>query len=213
MTTTIPSFVNSELERLALDELVRRLRHEETIPVLDIPCGDGQLAAFLATRGADVTACDTPDHEQSVHGRALAHGQGSMVHFFPCTDLLQDDLPVNGNGFDMAICRHGLHDYPYDVAKQVIRRLLKSLKVGGKLFLSAYGLHSPLGYGYAHELVRVQQRFAELEPKIAQDYGLNGKVCLYTERDLVLQMFEAGGSVVRSFTTTHGSVGVVAVRM
>lgn len=211
MSTSISEVLRSELERLALDELVRRLRHEETIPVLDIPCGDGQLAAFLATRGAEVTACDSSTHAQSVHGRALAHGQGGMVHFFPCADLLQDELPTSP--FEIAICRHGLHHYPYDVAKQVIRRLLKSLKVGGKLFLSAYGLHSPLGDRYPDELARVQQRFAELEPKIAQEYGLNGKVCLYTERDLVLQMFEAGGSVIRSFTTTHGSVGVIAVRM
>jgi hypothetical protein len=103
---------------------------------------------------------------------------------------------------------------PYAEAQTALRRLIRQhLSVGGKLYISAYGLHSELSEGYAALDQPIKTRFCPLASAIASKYNLAGSICLYTERDLVTLIFEAGGSVLRSFTTTYGTVKAVAVRV
>ncbi|MFZ1444919.1 MAG: hypothetical protein WAS49_05520, partial [Candidatus Dechloromonas phosphoritropha] len=61
--------------------------------------------------------------------------------------------------------------------------------------------------------LRVEQRYAPLTPAIAERYGIEGAVCLYSERNLFMLLLEAGASVLRTMTTTHGNVKGVAVRV
>ena len=202
--------VADELEQLILQEIARRVRVSAAPQVLDLPAGDGRHAAAMARLGAQVLAADQAGREASVRGRALAEGLADQVDFLAC-ELGGGRLPEGP--FDLVFCHHGIHRLPYPEARQVVRALLRSLRIGGKLFISAYGLHSALGEGYADYEQEVEQRFAHLAPAQARCYNIDGPVCLYTERNLVTLLFEAGGSVLRSFTSTHGTVKSVAGRV
>ena len=87
------------------------------------------------------------------------------------------------------------------------------LKIGGKLYISVLGLHSELSEGYAASEATIDQRYAELAPSLARKYNIHQPVCLYTERNLFMLLLEAGASVLRTLTTTHGNVKGVAVRV
>ena len=87
------------------------------------------------------------------------------------------------------------------------------LKIGGKLYLSILGLHSELGDGYAGAERILSERFCELDPRMAAKYDIPGPVCLYSERNLFTLLLEAGASVLRTFTSTHGNVKGIAVRV
>jgi hypothetical protein len=91
--------------------------------------------------------------------------------------------------------------------------LLLRLRIGGKLYLSILGLHSELGQGYAGAETPIDQRFAPLSPALVKKYGIQGEVCLYTERNLFMLLLEAGASVLRTLTTTYGNVKGIAVRV
>jgi len=202
--------VSDELEQLILQEIARRVRVNAAPQVLDLPAGDGRHAVAMAKLGAQVLAADQGCREGPVKGRALAATVADRVDFMACE--LGGELQPEGP-FDLVFCHHGIHSLPYPEARQVVRRLLKSLRIGGKLFISAYGLHSALGEGYEDADQDLTQRYAHLDPRISSCYNIDGPVCLYTERNLVTLLFEAGGSVLRTFTTTHGTVKGVAVRV
>ncbi len=202
--------VSDELEQLILQEIARRSRANATSEVLDLPCGDGHQAVAMAKLGARVLAADQISRETAVRGRALAASVHDLVDF-TAAQLGDGQLPAGP--FDLVFCHHGIHRLPYPEARKVVRGLLRTLRIGGKLFISAYGLHSALGEGYEHGDRPVEERHARLTPALARCYNIPEPVCLYTERNLVTLLFEAGGSVLKTFTTTHGTVKGVAVRL
>ncbi|MDR0529722.1 MAG: class I SAM-dependent methyltransferase [Zoogloeaceae bacterium] len=207
--------VDDELEQLILREIALRKRHGDTPRVLDLHCEEGRRASAMAVLGAQVLAVDTADRQASVLERAKKENVSDAVEF----RALNEDKKETRLGclknelFEFVFCHHGIHRLPYAEAKETLRQILKTLHIGGKLYISAYGLHSALAEGYADTDKRVEERFSPLTTALAKNYGLRGSVCLYTERNLVNLLFEAGSSVLRSFTTTHGTVKAVAVRI
>ncbi|MDR3055147.1 MAG: methyltransferase domain-containing protein [Zoogloeaceae bacterium] len=203
--------VADELEQLILREIAMRVRNNEQPYVLDLRCGEGRHSVTMASLGARVLAVDDPKQEARVRDLAQASACAEHVEFAPFAEIPKEGLPEGP--FDLVFSHHGICLMPYPKARQSLRRILKSLRVGGKLYLSAYGLHSALGEGYADAEAPIEERFSELAPAIAKSYNIKGPLCLYSERNLVTLLFEAGGSVLRSFTTTHGTIKAVAVRM
>ena len=49
--------------------------------------------------------------------------------------------------------------------------------------------------------------------RLIKKYGITNEVCLYSERNLFMLLLEAGASVLRTLTTTHGNVKAVGVRV
>ncbi|MCL2636215.1 MAG: hypothetical protein FWD50_06260, partial [Betaproteobacteria bacterium] len=98
-------------------------------------------------------------------------------------------------------------------ARIALRQLLLRLRIGGKLYLSTLGLHSELGDGYPGLDLPIEERFTHLSPALAAKYELDEPVCLYSERNLFMLLLEVGASVLRTRTTTYGSVKGVAVRV
>ncbi|PKO87912.1 MAG: hypothetical protein CVU18_09045 [Betaproteobacteria bacterium HGW-Betaproteobacteria-12] len=203
---------NDENERLALEECVKRQRVDHRVSVLILPAGRCSLAINFARLGATVTVGDVATAQREAEGRILAHGLRDDIRFIPCelTDL-PDAAP--GEPFDIIVLRRGLCSMPYDQARAIVRQLLLKLKIGGKLYISILGLHSELGEGYPGGELTIEQRFAKLSPALAEKYGIERPVCLYTERNLFMLLLEAGASVLRTLTTTYGNVKGVAVRV
>lgn len=210
-TATPPEFRADELERFALEECVKRQRVDRDVSILVSPAGRCELAIRFARLGAQVSVADDESLRKQVEQRALAAGLADKINFIPATSL---DHPTDQRGaFDIVFIRRGLSNMPYKEASQLIRRRLRNLKIGGKLYLSVLGLHSELGDGYACRELPVDQRFQALAPVMAQKYELHDPVCLYTERNLFMLFLEAGASVLKTLTTTYGNVQGIAVRV
>lgn len=203
---------NDETERLALEECVKRQRFDQRVSVLVIPAGRCELAVKFARLGAQVVAADLTSWKHEIDGRILANGQQDNIAFLEGS---VGHFPENppGDPFDIIVIRRGLCSMPYEQARLVVRQLLLNLKIGGRLYLSILGLHSELGDGYADAEVPVEQRFAKLSPALIKKYGITSEVCLYSERNLFMLLLDAGASVLRTLTTTHGNVKAVAVRV
>lgn len=201
------------LERLAVEDVQRRARMGDPVRVLDIDCGHSGLFARLAEAGATVTAVDAEDIGTAVNDAAETLGVGAGVHFVRArlADFVAEAAPAVP--YDLIVIHRSLTLMPFAEAQGVLRRLVGWLRIGGKLYASALGVHSELGDHYPHAERWVQQRFSSLAPEVAARYGIAGPVCLYSERDLFLLLFEAGVGVLKSFTTTHGSVKAVGVRV
>jgi SAM-dependent methyltransferase len=202
--------VADELEQLILREIALRVRNCNPPRVLDIHGEDGRRAMVMASLGAQVLVADVEKFKEPICRQAQAEGLAEAVKFVVYPD---PKLFSGKESFDLVFCHHGIHRLPYDKAKRALQQIIKTLNIGGKIYISAYGLHSTLGEGYADADAPVEKRFCPLSAIIARNYNLEGPVCLYTERNLVNLLFESGGSVLRSFTTTHGTIKAVAVRM
>lgn len=203
---------SDELERLAFEEIVKRRRFGNTVRGLVMPAGNGELAIAMAKLDCKVTAADEPEQEAGLRGRVLAAGLRDEVKFAPYSlDTLPESFP--GEPFDLIICRRGLCSVPYEQARRLVRQLLLRLKIGGKLYLSILGLHSELGDDYPGGELLLEERFSPLAHAMAVKYDIRRPVCLYSERNLFTLLMEAGGSVLRTFTSTHGNVKGVAVRV
>lgn len=199
-----------ELERMALEEAIKRRCFDTQTTVLVLP-GRCHLTFELARKGIFVTAGDTGDLDDPI-GHQLNAASKQRVRFSSFSLEAAGEALVN-EPFDIIICRHGLCALPYPVAKCAVRQLIRRLKIGGRLYLSVLGLHSELGHRYADFEALISERYCELSSDIADKYGIRGAVCLYSERDLFSLVLETGGSVLRTFTTTHGNVKGVAVRV
>lgn len=204
---------SDELERLVLEEVHRRRRSGETVSALVLPVGHGELALELARLGCGVTGVDAAPFEEELAAKATAAKLACPLIFVPMNGLASPPETVPGEPFDIVFCRRGLCSMPYGQARQVVRKLLQKLKIGGKLYISILGMHSELGDHYPGNEKPIEDRFCELEPGMAKKYGIDHPVCLYSERNLFMLLLEAGGSVLRTFTTTHGNVKGVAVRV
>jgi len=204
-----------ELDQLALLEAGKRARAGADVQVLQVDCGDAILGLRLARAGSSVLAVDpVPATGAALQEAAQALGVEKRFRFHVwSTAHCADTTPLPGAPFDLVICPHSLSLLPYEKAHTLLRRLTLMTKTGGKLFISAYGIHSELSEGYPGENQPARQRFAPLAAKLAEKYELHRPVCLYSERDLFLLLFEAGLSVTKTFTTTHGNVKAIAVRV
>lgn len=201
-----------ELEQLALGECVKRQRLDRRVSILIMPALHCDLATQFAQLGAQVVMADDPSQKRSVEGRILASGMRDEIRFAP---YILPDLPESEDGepYDIILFRRSLCRMPYAEAKQLIRALMQKLRIGGKLYLSILGLHSALGEDYPDAGEDINNRFCELSPAISKKYGIEGPVCLYSERNLFMLLLESGASVLRTSTTTYGNVKAVAVRV
>lgn len=201
-----------ELQRLVMEEVVRRRGAGNEVTALVLPAGSGEVPLALAKLDCRVTAGDTPKLQGTFQRRLEEAMEGGMIRYAPFNfAAIPPDLP--GEPFDLIFLRRGLCSLPYQEARQLVRQLLLRLKIGGKLFLSTLGLHSELGDGYPGAECDLNQRYCQLAAPMAAKYDIHTPVCLYSERNLFTLMLEAGGSVLRTFTSTHGNVKGVAVRV
>jgi SAM-dependent methyltransferase len=200
-----------DVERLAIQEVSRRRRSDGPVTVLDADCGYGELAIRLAQAGAATTALVDGEKGPCKTARKLLANDLPIA--FVEKSILDCDEPPPGAPFDLIVLRRSIPSLRYGEALALLTRLEGWLKIGGKIFVSAFGIHSHLGDAYPDADKPVQKRFAPLPPALAERYGVSGPLCLYSERDLFILVFESGIGVLRTFSTTHGNVKAIGVRI
>ena len=213
--TTQVDPTTDDFNRLILLEAGKRGRNGNPVSVLQIDCDNTTLGFQLARNGAQVLSVSArAEADQRMLDAIKANGLDQRLRLLSwCPQQGRDTTPLPGTPFDIVVCPNALSYLPYGQAHNLLRRLALMTRIGGKLFISAYGIHSDLCEAYPDENQPVRQRFSPLAPELARKYGIDQPVCLYSERDLFLLLFEAGLSVVKTFSTTHGNVKAVAVRM
>lgn len=101
---------------------------------LDLACGEGQNAVWLATLGWDVTGVDFSE-VAIAKARARAERDGVRVRF-ECGDLL--DYEAAAGSFDLVLCLY-LH-IPSDGRRHVLAKASAALAPGGTFVLVGHDL-------------------------------------------------------------------------
>ncbi|MCP5267643.1 MAG: hypothetical protein H6943_01250 [Zoogloeaceae bacterium] len=191
-----------ELDQWALTELAKRLRGGESVAVMLIGIGAEDQALRMAEAGAQVLLFS--DHEPLGHDR---------ITQLPVLSFSETGAEFPLSDFDIILTQRNLARLRYDDARTMVRSLLKRLKIGGKLFISLYGIHSELGDNYPDGSKLVNERLAEIDPRMAAHYGLNEPLCLYSERNLFSLLVESGCAVLKTSTSVLGHVRGIAARI
>ncbi|MBI2308353.1 MAG: hypothetical protein HYU78_13705 [Rhodocyclales bacterium] len=191
-----------ELEQWVLVEVGKRRRSGEAVSAMLAGVGAETQALRMAGAGARVLLLSDKPVD--------AHPEVSRLPFAGNAD---SDEPLPREPFDIILSQRTLCGLRYEEARRKLRRLMQRLKIGGKLFISLYGIHSELGDHYADGSKLVNDRFAPLAPALAERYGLPGPVCLYSERNLFSLLMEAGGAVIKTSTSALGHVRGIAARV
>lgn len=203
-----------ELDKLAVDEALRRRRAGDAVSAIEIDCGECAQVLRLAEAGAEVVAAHPDEVCASLGERARAGNLAARIHPRRINPWHLETLPADPLApFDLVISHRTLPFMRYADALTFLRQLAAAMKIGGRLYVSAFGLHSDLGDHYPDAEAPVARRYAPLAAAVATRYDLAEPVCLYSERELFTLLFAAGIGVLKTFTTTHGSVKAVGVRI
>lgn len=201
----VVSLFTGELDDMACKAVEKRRLLGNEVTVLLFGQNVGTAAVRMAAAGARVVVDSASGELPSRSGLRAA-----PLPLAPLPDVASfPEAP-----FDLIVGQLALHPLRYEEARSVVRQLLLTLKIGGKIYLSAYGLHSTLGDHYPDSDKLIEERYVALPPALAASYGLpSGPLCLYSERNLITLLFGVGASVLQSATGAFGNVRAVAVRV
>jgi SAM-dependent methyltransferase len=131
--------------------------------VLDVGCGTGENALYLAERGFDVWGIDfIPKAIERARDKAIKRGLG--VHF-QVGDALK--LDVLGRTFDTVIDSGLFHVFEDDDRVRYVESLATVVRPGGRYFMLCFSEHQPGDWGPR----RVTQ--AEIRASFAVGWGVD----------------------------------------
>lgn len=189
---------------------IERTRSRASTFALDIACGAGGQAIRLAQEGATVVATDIVDMAAAIQTAAV--GVPGKVTFVKLDMRSLDKLHVELLA-DVIVCQRAIHYLPFAEAVVVIAQMGRLMAPDGRLYLSASGIDSELGYGYIGRLASLEGRYAELAPAMRDKHGIHGPVCLYSQRDMVRLLTMAGLEAETVFSSQFGNIKAVAKRV
>jgi len=129
--------------------------------VLELNCGTGEDAAFLARRGIYVTATDgSPEMIKISRAKISALGLEKMVKFEVCKFDKLKTILGDGQQFDGIVSNFGGLNCAQEL-DTLVASIAKHVKIGGHFFLCAMGRWSPwewLYLGYRGKFRRIWER-------------------------------------------------------
>jgi hypothetical protein len=178
---------------------------------LDFGCGLGVQGIRLAVLGCKSVLYDVVDIGERIERIKQALGIRNLE--FRQIDLRQvtpEDFPM---GIGVAYSQRFIHHLRFDEAANLLGILAGRLCAKARLFVSASGLESELGSGYAGSGVAVERRFAPLSGEMQAKHGIREAVCLYTIEELERLVLAHGFVTIRTWTTPFGNVKGVFERL
>ncbi len=188
------SLLDKEVIKFALD-------WKGTKCVVEFGAGSGRLSLILALLGYRVFIYDKvkPFFIEQLNDLDLRVGFKSL----DIGKIKPSDLPEIIGIF---VAERVLHFLRFSDTKRVLKIVLKRMEKGGRLFVSFSGLNSPLGEGYTHKDLPIEERFCLPSKGVMEKFKIDVSVCLYTLED-VERLFD-GLSVRKVFLreTPFGNV-------
>ncbi len=131
--------------------------------VLDLACGDGGSALFLARQGFDVTAVDIAE-EGLKRLEAAAVAEQLTICTFQCDLDDATDLFAESGRFDNIVINR------FRPAKALFVRLPALLKPQGKLMLNSFNLQQHRQKGFSERFCLTDQEYLYLTPELSVEY-------------------------------------------
>ena len=203
-----------DLKHFVVVETQKALKFNPQFSILMLASDHIDLAIFLAQLGAKITLIDLPENEENNRQKVLKEKLKSRISFLP---LYLPEIPNDSSKnspYDLMFISNYIGQMTYAQAGYFIEDLMQKLHIGGKMFISTFGIDSELNFNYLHKEKNVRERFCPIAPKLAKKYHIERPLCLYTLRDLNALLNETGMSVLREFINPkNGNIESIAVRI
>lgn len=197
-----------DLDLMAVEH-IRSIASSKAIFAIDVGCGHGGQVARMANAGACVIAMDAQDYRVELAKTLAREGVRSGQCFFFRAGVEAE--PVIGP-VDVVMCQRMIHYLEHPAAAKALSWFHRISVSGARMFLSASGLDSELGNGYAARDIPVERRYAHLSPEMAGKHAILPPVCLYRPDELEDLARKAGWEVEKVFVSPFGNVKLVAVK-
>jgi SAM-dependent methyltransferase len=178
---------------------------------VDLGCGLGTQGIRLAVLGFESVLYDSVDIgeriervRQALSLPKLTFRQVDLRHATP------DDFPPD---IGVVYTQRFIHYLRFEEAAALIATLASRMCAAGRLFISASGLGSELGTGYAHAGHPLEQRFAPLAVAMQVKHAVREPVCLYALPELERLVTAQGFGAVRTWASPFGNVKGVFERL
>ena len=178
---------------------------------VDFGCGLGVQGIRFAVLGCKSVLYDVVDIGERIERIKQALGIQNLE--FTQIDLRQatpEDFPTD---IGVAYSQRFIHHLQYEEASHLLGILAGRLCAKARLFVSASGLGSELGVGYADSGNAVEHRFTPLASEMQAKHGIRGPVCLYTMEELERLVLAHGFGAIRTWTSPFGNVKGVFERV
>ena len=178
---------------------------------IDLGCGLGVQGIRFSMLGCRAALYDLVDIGDRIE--RVRQSLGIQNLDFRQIDLRQatpeDFPPIVG----VAYSQRFIHHLRFDEASRLLAMLAVRLCTGARLFISASGLGSELGAGYAHFASRIEQRFAPLAANMQEKHRIREPVCLYTVAELEQLVVAHGFIAIRTWASPFGNIKGVFERV
>ncbi len=158
-----------------LDALLATVGPVDGLDIIDVGCGEGQLARALANRGARVTGCDP-----FIAGTAwTTHGGGS----YRLVKAAADALPEPDQSTDLVLFVFSLHHVPEAKLKGALTEARRVLRPSGRLYVAEPLAEGPHQYVMElfHDETAVRKVAATGLTNFAKPYFATDRVSSYTD--------------------------------
>ena len=197
-----------DLDKMALALIDELSNAHKPVRVIDIGCGQGgQLARMIKAGATLAVGVDTENYSDAVFSLADPHChtvfvQGDLAY---CEEWV---LPETQ--YEIVLSQRTIHYIPYMAAVSAINGIADLMHDGSRLFISASGLHSELGIGYADADKQIGERFGFLAQEMQEKHNIKHKVCLYSLEDMETLLVDAGMHVEFLWKSDFGNIKAVA---
>ncbi len=178
---------------------------------VDLGCGLGVQGIRFGVLGCKAVLYDVVDISERIERIKQALGIQNLE--FRQIDLRQaapEDFPAD---IGVVYSQRFIHHLRFEEAWRLLEMLAGRLCARARLFVSASGLGSELGAGYAHLANAIEHRFAPLANEMQAKHGIREAVCLYAPEELERLVVAHGFVTVRTWTTPFGNVKGVFERL
>jgi hypothetical protein len=178
---------------------------------IDLGCGLGAQGIRFSMLGCKAALYDLVDIGDRIERIRQSLGVENLQ--FKQIDLRQatpeDFPPVVG----VAYSQRFIHHLRFEEASRLLAMLSVPLCTWARLFISASGLSSELGAGYAHFASPIEQRFAPLATNMQEKHRIREPVCLYAVAELEQLVVAHGFSAIRTWASPFGNIKGVFERV
>ncbi len=178
---------------------------------VDLACGAGTQGVRFAVLGCRSVLYDVVDIGERIERiRQVLGIQGLEFRRLDLRQATAEDFPPE---VGVVYSQRFIHYLRFEEASRLLATLASCLRPGGRLFLSASGMHSELATGYADAASPLRERFALLADAMQAKHSVREPVCLYSQAELEELLRPHPFTAIRTWTTPFGNVKGIFERL